>query len=87
MHSLINSLGILIPDFSKSCRLQVVTPRRASFNDLAVYHTRDYLEVVLNKNNGNEDLKANITLDNDFGLEDVCVLSFDLKPFIYSFRV
>jgi histone deacetylase 8 len=66
------------PDFSKSTRLQVVTPQRASFRDLAVYHTRDYLEIVLNKNNGNEDREANITIDNEFGLEDVRDFSFSL---------
>lgn len=72
MHSLINTLGILNPDFSKSRCLQVVTPRRASFRDLAVYHTRDYLEMVLNQKTGNEDLDSNIPIDlNDFGLQDV----------------
>ena len=59
------------PSFSAFRRLRVVTPRRATFKDLAAYHTRDYLEMVLGGGNGDENGEAENTT-SEFGLEDVC---------------
>ncbi|KAJ3517504.1 hypothetical protein NLJ89_g442 [Agrocybe chaxingu] len=73
VHSLVNALGLMGPRYSNSRRLQVVTPRRATHKDLAVYHTRDYLAVVLDPSNatapdGGE--KEN-SVNSEFGLEDL----------------
>lgn len=71
MHSLINSLGIINPNFSRTRRIQVVTPRKATFNDLAVYHTRDYLEIVLSRSETAEYQQTDAQINQEFGLEDV----------------
>jgi len=48
--------------------LQVVTPRRATRKELAVYHTEDYLDTVLTPM---DDVSISMAVDADFGLEDV----------------
>ncbi|KAG6859772.1 hypothetical protein C0995_004304, partial [Termitomyces sp. Mi166 len=40
VHSLIHAFGL-------SKRVKVLRPLRASYKDLAVYHTREYLDAVL----------------------------------------
>ena len=55
------------PIFSNSRRLQVITPLKASYRDLAVYHTRDYLDTVLDPS-PSANQASNAT---EFGLEDV----------------
>ena len=55
------------PIFSNSRRLQVITPTKASYKDLAVYHSRDYLDTVLDSFPG-ANQASNVT---EFGLEDV----------------
>ncbi|KAF8804773.1 Arginase/deacetylase [Phlegmacium glaucopus] len=68
VHSLISSIGLMIPTFSDSRRLQVVTPSKASYKDLAVYHSRDYLDAVLDpSSSANQASSA-----TEFGLEDDC---------------
>ena len=63
VHSLINALGLMNP------LLQVVTPSKASYKDLAMYHSRDYLDTVLDPS-----LSANqVSNATEFGLEDVSV--------------
>lgn len=71
VHSLINSLGLMNPSFSQARRLRVVTPRRATYRDLAVYHTRDYLEMVLGHEKLRNPQQDSDVLNKEFGLEDV----------------
>ena len=67
VHSLISSLGLMNPIFSNTRHLQLVTPSKASYNDLAVYHSRDYLDIVLDPSfSANQASNA-----TEFGLEDV----------------
>ena len=55
------------PVFSNSRHLQVITPSKARYKDLAVYHSRDYLDAVLDPSQG-----ANQASNGaEFGLEDV----------------
>jgi histone deacetylase 8 len=68
----------MLPTFSQTRRLQIVTPRKATYKDLAVYHTRDYLETVLQLSRDS----SNSELDNEFGLEDACHLPFFLLLFL-----
>ncbi len=68
----------MIPTFSQTRRLQIVTPRKATYKDLAVYHTRDYLETVLQLGRDSTKSLELDVLDNEFGLEDVCYLPFFL---------
>ncbi|KDR72484.1 hypothetical protein GALMADRAFT_126034 [Galerina marginata CBS 339.88] len=73
VHSLISSLGLLTPDASRTRHLRVVTPRKATYKDLAVYHSRDYLDVVLDPSKSNDEEVGNTTsIDGEFGLEDDC---------------
>jgi histone deacetylase 8 len=67
------------PIFSNSRRLQVITPLKASYKDLAVYHTRDYLDAVLDPSplESPSAKKRNVT---EFGLEDV---SADIVATLY----
>ena len=55
------------PIFSNSRRLQVITPSKASYKDLAVYHSRDYLDTVLDAS-PSANQASNVA---EFGLEDV----------------
>lgn len=61
-------MGLMNPTFSKSRRLQVVTPLKASYKDLAVYHSRDHLDTVLDSSPSANQASTNTT---EFGLEDV----------------
>ncbi|THU92818.1 Arginase/deacetylase [Dendrothele bispora CBS 962.96] len=53
VHSLVDSLGLFsnssssAPDSAARRRIQIINPKRASYKDLAAYHSRDYLEFVL----------------------------------------
>lgn len=58
VHSLAASLGL----FSQ---MKMIKPIRASYKDLQVYHSRDYLDFVLNP-------QGEITSNAQFGLEDDC---------------
>jgi len=60
--------------------LQFLRPVPASFKDLSVYHSRDYLEHVLDADQSSgSDVSAVVTAE--FGLEDVSleknILKFD----------
>lgn len=80
VHSLISSLGLMTSSPSQKRRLVVVTPRRASYKDLSVYHTRDYLDAILDTNN--PDKKESEAEPNaEFGLEDVKYYSMLLHSF------
>ena len=65
---------------SQKRRLVVVTPKKASYRDLSMYHTRDYLDAVLDTGNpGKKESQAE--LNNEFGLEDVVYYSMLLCSF------
>ncbi|TFK22393.1 Arginase/deacetylase [Coprinopsis marcescibilis] len=64
VHSLIHSMGLLKHN-SESHRIQVVNPRRASFKDLAAYHSKEYLEFVLEAAN-------EVQFNEELGLQDDC---------------
>jgi histone deacetylase 8 len=68
----------MIPTFSQTRRLQIVTPRKATYKDLAAYHTRDYLETVLLSRDSSNSNRWEV--DSEFGLEEACYLPFSL-PF------
>jgi histone deacetylase 8 len=51
--------------------LQFLRPVRASFKDLSVYHSRDYLEHVLDTNWSYGSLGGSAIVTAEFGLEDV----------------
>jgi histone deacetylase 8 len=55
------------PIYSNSRRLQVITPSKASYKDLAVYHSRDYIDALLDPSPG-ANQASNLA---EFGLEDV----------------
>jgi hypothetical protein len=67
------------PSFSNTRRLQVITPSKASYKDLAVYHSRDYLDTVLDPSPGTNQA-SNVT---EFGLEDVSA-DFSLYLFLMN---
>jgi histone deacetylase 8 len=66
-HSLISSLGLLSSESNK--RIRVVKPARATHKDLSVYHSRDYLDFVLNPATATTEAVLNFNVE--FGLEDV----------------
>ncbi|CAA7268505.1 unnamed protein product [Cyclocybe aegerita] len=84
VHSLVNALGLMKPSHLNSRPLQVVTPRRATHKDLAVYHTRDYLAVVLDPNNATapENDEERSSVNSEFGLEDDCPLFPGLSEYV-----
>lgn len=53
-------------------RLQIVTPQKANYSDLAVYHSRDYLDIVLDPTLTG-DARSVALENNEYGLEDVRV--------------
>ena len=55
------------PTFSNSRRLQVITPSKATYEDLTVYHSRDYIDTVLDTS-PRENRASNAS---EFGLENV----------------
>jgi len=67
----------MIPTFSQTRRLQIVTPRKATYKELAAYHTRDYLETVLLSRDSSNSKRWEV--DNEFGLEEACHLPFSLS--------
>jgi hypothetical protein len=75
VHSLVSSLGLLEngPAAHGTPQIQVIKPARASYKDLALYHSRDYLDFVLNPENSSTDdtEDAPMSQNIDFGLQDV----------------
>lgn len=71
MHALVNAMGLMSPEFSNTRQIQLVNPGRATYKDLAVYHSRDYLDFVLDPENSTRGVSGNSDETNDFGLEDV----------------
>ncbi|TFK66344.1 histone deacetylase complex protein [Pluteus cervinus] len=65
VHSLVSSLGLL----SAPHRAQVINPTCATYKDLATYHSRDYLDYVLNPQNSQD---SDAPTSSIFGIEDDC---------------
>ena len=66
VHSLISKLGLLSQTLSQRRRISVVEPRRATKDELCIYHDEDYVDYVLGSGqNETEDSAA------EFGIEDV----------------
>jgi len=67
VHSLIHAFGL-------SKRVKVIRPVRASYKDLAAYHTRDYLDAVLVPQSSDISIDANSPFepDSEFGLDSDC---------------
>ncbi|KAF8962333.1 hypothetical protein BDZ97DRAFT_1122965 [Flammula alnicola] len=87
VHSLVSALGLMNSNLNASARrrLQVVTQIKASYKDLAVYHTRDYLDVVLDSSaavDGEDRLENGSTVNAEFGLEDDCPRFAGLAEYI-----
>ncbi|KAF8198627.1 histone deacetylase complex protein [Pholiota molesta] len=84
VHSLVSALGLMKNNASdrENRRLQVVAPRKASYKDLAVYHTRDYLDAVLDVNNANEEQETEVEINAEFGLEDACPCESSILQYI-----
>ncbi|KIY49909.1 Arginase/deacetylase [Fistulina hepatica ATCC 64428] len=68
IHTLAHALGLLSSRTSTSSSsriIRIVNPQVASYNDLAAYHSREYLDFVLSSTSGLE-------FSSEFGLEDDC---------------
>jgi hypothetical protein len=67
--------------------LQFLRPVRASFKDLSVYHSRDYLEHVLDTDQYSGSLHGSAVVTTEFGLEDVSLEENILNSDTYSVYV
>ncbi|KAI5889109.1 Arginase/deacetylase [Schizophyllum commune H4-8] len=89
VHSLVQALGLLKNDSevsltsSESSRrtVRVVNPQPASYDALAVYHTREYLDRVLRRHDNSEEGDDEDEKD-DLGLEDDCPLFRGLEKYV-----
>lgn len=70
VHTLAKELGLLSSKFTSPRSICPVRPQLATLADLSAYHTRDYLEFVLNPNNPQSVDKDGAV--GEFGLEDDC---------------
>ena len=68
VHSLVKAFGLLSPRPGATAQLRLMRPVPAAVKDLAIYHTRDYLDFVFNKENA---IKQEHPAHVEFGLEDV----------------
>ncbi|KAL1754547.1 hypothetical protein FB107DRAFT_215503 [Schizophyllum commune] len=92
VHSLIRAIGLLKNDLETSPTnptnvdsfprsIRVVNPQPASYDALAVYHTREYLDRVLRRHEQlEEDFDENEK--DDLGLEDDCPLFRGLEKYV-----
>ncbi|KAJ4473067.1 histone deacetylase 8 [Lentinula aciculospora] len=76
IHSLANAFGLLSPEYPSTRRLQVISPRLATIEDLSVYHARDYLQAVLHVEETDPESLV------EFGLEDDCPRFSGLPEYI-----
>jgi histone deacetylase 8 len=68
VHTLARTLGLFDREFSPSRAIVLVPPLSAGFSELSTYHTKEYLDFVLdplNVENGDDGTKT------ELGLEDV----------------
>jgi histone deacetylase 8 len=80
---LVSALGLFASDYSHSVRLKAVKPAAASRRDLALYHTEDYIDFVLNPQNA--DLLNSTDGKNQrskFSLEDDCPVFQGLSQYV-----
>ncbi|KAJ7669246.1 hypothetical protein DFH06DRAFT_178577 [Mycena polygramma] len=69
VHTLARTLGLFSRDFSSTRIIALVPPQSAGFDELNSYHTKEYLDFVLDPKNvegGDDGAKT------EFGLEDDC---------------
>jgi len=71
VHTLVKELGFLSSSSSFPRSLSPLRPVPASMADLSVYHTRDYLDFVLNPDNHKEP-NDHSQSSAEFGLEEDC---------------
>ncbi|KJA14845.1 hypothetical protein HYPSUDRAFT_413674 [Hypholoma sublateritium FD-334 SS-4] len=83
VHSLVSSLGLL-NNTTTTCkrRLEVISPRKATYKELAAYHTRDYLEVVLDRTSDRQRSGSEPGLNAELGLEDDCPMFAGLAEYV-----
>lgn len=86
VHSLINALGILKDNPTRPRRIQVVNPSRATRQALSTYHSKDYLDFILDASSQQkaqlEDSESNRLLALEFGLEDDCPIFPGLSDYV-----
>ncbi|KAF9445601.1 histone deacetylase complex protein [Macrolepiota fuliginosa MF-IS2] len=92
VHALVKSLGLLEPDYSATRIAQTYTPRRATRQDLGMYHTPGYLDFVLDPVNSeprdDEGCDAPVSpelevLKAEYGLEDDCPTFPGLPDYVH----
>ncbi|KAF7334219.1 Hist-deacetyl domain-containing protein [Mycena sanguinolenta] len=69
VHTLARALGLFSKDFSPTRTIALVPPQSAGFTELNTYHTKEYLDFILDPQtvaNGSDATKA------EFGLRDDC---------------
>jgi len=75
VHGLVKSLGLLDPDPAFERVIRTCSPRKATRQDLAVYHSKAYLDFILDSANsaqGGEQRDSEYeSLKAEFGMEDV----------------
>ncbi|KAH8100349.1 histone deacetylase 8 [Cristinia sonorae] len=81
VHSLVKAFGLFSPKPGSRTQLRPLRPIPATMSDLAVYHTRDYLDFVLDGKNA---VKAAPGTPSraEFGLEDDCPPFHGLPDYI-----
>jgi len=87
VHGLVQSLGLLLKDDPDPAfgerRIRTCSPRKATRRDLAMYHSKAYLDFVLDSANsaergGERHDSEYASLKAEFGMEDVGTLFFFL---------
>ncbi|KAF7291897.1 Hist-deacetyl domain-containing protein [Mycena indigotica] len=71
VHTLARSLGLYARDFSSKRALVLVPPQKAEPADLIIYHTREYLDFVLDPDNAEQN-SHNAAAKTEYGLEEDC---------------
>ncbi|EAU81472.2 histone deacetylase 8 [Coprinopsis cinerea okayama7 len=74
VHSLIHALGLFNPSPGRA-RIQVITPRRASYKDLSTFHSKEYLDYILDKDNDG-------VTNPEFGLQDDAASFIGLSDYV-----
>ncbi|CAK5272980.1 unnamed protein product [Mycena citricolor] len=69
VHTLARTLGLFSPTTDSSRALILVPPQKAQSAQLGMYHTKEYLDFILNEANANS--SEDVT-KAEFGLEDDC---------------
>ncbi|KAK7046839.1 Hist-deacetyl domain-containing protein [Favolaschia claudopus] len=80
VHTLARSLGLFAPDFSLTRTIALVPPQSAGFAELNSYHTKEYLDFVLDPKNMTTDSED--ASKTEFGLEDDCPMFEGLPDYV-----